>query len=40
MPKNWFPLESNPDVMTQYVANLGVNMRDLQFHDVLSTEEW
>lgn len=40
MPKQWFPLESNPAVMQTYVQTLGVDMSVLQFHDVLSTEEW
>jgi len=39
-PKQGFPLESNPDVMQTYVQTLGVDMSILQFHDVLSTEEW
>lgn len=40
MPKQWFPLESNPQIMTAYVKNLGVDMSTLGFHDVLSTEDW
>jgi ubiquitin carboxyl-terminal hydrolase L3 len=40
MPKNWFPLESNPYVMGNYIQSLGVDMTLLKFHDVLSTEEW
>ena len=40
MPKQWFPLESNPAVMSSYVANLGVDMSAHHFHDVLSVEDW
>lgn len=40
MPKQWFPLESNPAVMQTYVQTLGVDMSLMQFHDVLSTEDW
>jgi ubiquitin carboxyl-terminal hydrolase L3 len=40
MPKNWFPLESNPSVMNEYVHNLGLDTTQFSFQDVLSTEEW
>ena len=40
MPKTWFPLESNPAVMNDYVKSLGVNTDKFCFQDVLSTEEW
>ena len=42
MAKHWFPLESNPEVMTQYAGKLGLDTSSdgLWFHDVLSTEDW
>lgn len=43
MPKHWFPLESNPEVMTMYAHKLGLDTAPssgLWFHDVLSTEDW
>ncbi|KAG7394800.1 hypothetical protein PHYBOEH_004652 [Phytophthora boehmeriae] len=39
-PKRWFPLESNPDVMNNYVAKMGFPTDQFSFCDVLSTEEW
>lgn len=38
--KNWFPLESNPAIMTSYVQSLGVDTSVHAFHDVLSVESW
>lgn len=38
--KKWFPLESNPEVMTKYAEELGLDTSVFQFHDVLSTEDW
>ena len=38
--KRWFPLESNPEVMTTYCAGLGLNVEKTQFIDVLSTDDW
>ena len=38
--KNWFPLESNPSIMTSYVQSLGVDTSVHAFHDVLSVESW
>ena len=42
MSKRWFPLESNPEVMTLYAGKLGLDVSSsgLWFHDVLSTEDW
>ena len=40
MPKTWFPLESNPAVMTSYITNLGVDTSSFEFHDVLSVDDW
>lgn len=38
--KRWFPLESNPEVMTAYVAQLGFPTREFRFCDVHSTDDW
>jgi len=38
--KQWFPLESNPDVINSYVEKLGLQVKDCKFYDVMSTEEW
>ncbi|KAJ0395317.1 hypothetical protein P43SY_002052 [Pythium insidiosum] len=38
--KKWFPLESNPAVMNDYVARLGFPTGAFSFCDVLSTEDW
>lgn len=38
--KRWFPLESNPAVMTDYVAKMGFPSSEFSFCDVLSTEDW
>ena len=40
MTKTWLPLESNPDVMNDYVSKMGLDLSKIQFHDVMSTEEW
>jgi ubiquitin carboxyl-terminal hydrolase L3 len=39
-PKQWFPLESNPNVMNKYLKKLGLNTEEYSYHDVVSTEEW
>ncbi|DAZ92542.1 TPA: hypothetical protein N0F65_012772 [Lagenidium giganteum] len=38
--KRWFPLESNPAVMNEFVAKMGFPTHQFSFCDVLSTEEW
>lgn len=38
--KSWFPLESNPQVMTNYVRQIGLNVDLVEFVDIFSTEEW
>jgi len=38
--KRWFPLESNPSVMNQYVQKMGFPIQEYSFCDVLSTEDW
>lgn len=40
MAKTWFPLESNPDVMNEYMGKLGLNTDKYSFIDILSTEDW
>lgn len=40
MPKNWFPLESNPEVMNSYVSKLGMDVSLFEYSDVFSTEDW
>jgi ubiquitin carboxyl-terminal hydrolase L3 len=40
MPKNWFPLESNPDVMNDYMGRLGLNVAKYSYEDVVSLEDW
>lgn len=40
MPARWFPLECNPDVMSRYVAQLGLQSESrLAFHDVFGFED-
>ncbi|KAL9643221.1 hypothetical protein ABK040_014678 [Willaertia magna] len=36
--KNWFPLESNPDLMNSYVAKLGLG-ENYGFHDVYGLDD-
>lgn len=38
--KRWFPLESNPDVMAQYMKRLGWPIEQFTFTDIMSTEDW
>lgn len=40
MTITWLPLESNPDVMNDYVGKMGLDLSKVQFHDVMSTEDW
>lgn len=40
MAKTWFPLESNPDVMNEYMGKLGMNTDLYNFVDILSVEDW
>ena len=39
MPKNWAPLEANPDVLNKYARGLGLP-EAIAFTDILSTEDW
>lgn len=36
--KNWLPLESNPDLMNQYIHRLGVNPR-FAFHEIMGVDD-
>jgi len=38
--KKWFPLESNPTLLNQYISKLGFETTLHEFTDVLSTEQW
>lgn len=38
--QRWFPLESNPTLMNDYVSKLGFDTSLYQFCDVFSTDEW
>mmetsp|Transcript_9716 Transcript_9716/g.19675 ORF Transcript_9716/g.19675 Transcript_9716/m.19675 type:complete len:238 (-) Transcript_9716:40-753(-) len=38
--QKWFPLESNPQLMNDYITKLGFDTDQYQFCDVFSTEEW
>eukprot|EP00429_Kryptoperidinium_foliaceum_P002571 CAMPEP_0176019550 /NCGR_PEP_ID=MMETSP0120_2-20121206/9447_1 /TAXON_ID=160619 /ORGANISM="Kryptoperidinium foliaceum, Strain CCMP 1326" /LENGTH=236 /DNA_ID=CAMNT_0017352627 /DNA_START=157 /DNA_END=867 /DNA_ORIENTATION=- len=43
MPPNgqkWFPLESNPQLINEYVRKLGFDTSLYEFCDVFSTEDW
>ena len=37
---NWQPLESNSELITKYVADLGLDTKEYVFQDLLSYEEW
>lgn len=39
-PGKWFPLESNPQLINKYIANLGFDTSLYEFVDVYSTEDW
>ncbi|ETW09666.1 hypothetical protein H310_00181 [Aphanomyces invadans] len=39
--KRWFPLESNPQVMNEYIRRMGIpEDADFAFCDLYSTDEW
>jgi ubiquitin carboxyl-terminal hydrolase L3 len=38
--QKWFPLESNPTLMNQYIATLGWDVTQYHMVDVFSTEDW
>lgn len=38
MPKKWLPLESNPEVMTEFAGKIGLDVSRHAFHDVLGLD--
>ena len=38
--QRWFPLESNPTLMNDYIQKWGFDTSKYQFYDVFSTEDW
>eukprot|EP00622_Pseudochattonella_farcimen_P008032 FR744180.1.p2 GENE.FR744180.1~~FR744180.1.p2 ORF type:complete len:119 (+),score=6.69 FR744180.1:183-539(+) len=36
----WLPLESNPEVLNQFVQNMGFPVENYQSMDVFGTEDW
>lgn len=40
MPKQWFPLESNPSVLNAYIHTLGADLSQAQFYEMLGVEDW
>ena len=40
MSANWLPLESNPETLNTYMADLGVNTKKVNLFEVLSVEDW
>lgn len=37
---NWQPLESNSELITKYLASIGMDTTEFEFQDLLSYEEW
>lgn len=37
---NWMPLESNPEVINEFIKELGFDTSKYKMHDVLSTDDW
>ena len=40
MPGKWFPLESNPQLINNYISKLGFDTSLYEFCDVFSTDDW
>lgn len=38
MGKRWIPLESNPEVLNEFSAKLGMDISTFQFQDVFSLD--
>ena len=38
--ENWMALESNPEVINEYIQKLGFDTSEFQFHDLFSCEQW
>lgn len=39
MVKKWLPLESNPEVMTEFASRIGLDTSKYAFHDVFGLDE-
>jgi ubiquitin carboxyl-terminal hydrolase L3 len=39
MPKKWIPLESNPEVITDFASRIGLDTQQWAFHDVFGLDE-
>jgi len=37
--KNWFPLESSPELLNKYISTLGVSLSQCSFHDVYGVDD-
>lgn len=37
---NWQPLESNSELITKYLGNIGLDTSEFEFQDLLSCEDW
>ena len=40
MSDNWLPIESNPEVLNDYLKTLGFDTSQFAFTDLFSTEDW
>jgi ubiquitin carboxyl-terminal hydrolase L3 len=38
MPKKWLPLESNPEVMTEFASRIGLDTSQVAFHDIFGLD--
>jgi hypothetical protein len=39
MPKKWIPLESNPEVMTEFASRIGLDTQQYSFHDIYGLDD-
>lgn len=39
MPKKWIPLESNPEVMTEFASRIGLDTAKYSFHDIYGLDD-
>jgi hypothetical protein len=39
MPKKWIPLESNPEVMTEFASRVGLDTQQYSFHDIYGLDD-
>ena len=37
---NWLALESNPEIINNYISEIGFDTSKYVFYDILGTEEW